>query len=293
MKSKKSIQNNSNYIHKHISTYKKSGSCIDHSYKYISLYTWSNLCEVNKQFGLFQRNKNIDSLVRESMFIPKELNSNYSHKSFIAQTNFGSLSRWWTAQCKNKAQLLYWKRKIKERHNSINYFIENLQIESDISTLFSQELSFLTKETKMTSKLKNNQKYVGWYPGAKISTKLILSFPFEILYSIELTFVRIMTITFWNEITSCPVFIEQTSLNNIVVFSVKSLKNFYCKWVNFYLIIIANICKFPKIGGDSSTENKLHLIIFTKNIIKKWDWKIKVCLLPKIPWRGYIKRRTR
>ena len=158
------------------------------------------------------------------------MDSNYSQNSFIAQNIFGSLSRWWTAQCKNKVQLLYWKRKIKERHNSINYFIEKLQIESDISRSFTKELLlFLTKETKMTSNLKNNQKYVGWYPGAKISTKLVLSFPFEILYSIESKFARIMTITFWNEITSCPVFIKQTSLNNIVGFSVKSLANFYCK----------------------------------------------------------------
>ena len=103
----KSIQNNSNYIHKQISKYKKSGSCINHSYKYIPLYTRSNVSEVNKQFDLFQRNKNIDSLVREGLFIPKELDSNYSQKSFIAQNIFGSLSRWWTAQCKNKVQLLY------------------------------------------------------------------------------------------------------------------------------------------------------------------------------------------
>ena len=51
----KSIQNNSNYIHKQISTYKKSGSCIYHSYKYIHLFTWSNVSEVNKQFDLFQK----------------------------------------------------------------------------------------------------------------------------------------------------------------------------------------------------------------------------------------------
>ena len=144
------------------SKYKKSGSCINHSYKYIPLYTWSNVSEVNKQFDLFQRNKNIDSLVREGLFIPKELDSNYSQKSFIAQNIFGSLSGWWTAQCKNKVQLLYWKRKIKERHNSINYFIENLQIESDISRSFSKELLlFLTKETKMTSNLKNNKNMLG------------------------------------------------------------------------------------------------------------------------------------
>ena len=47
---------------------------------------------------------------------------------------------------------------------------------------------------------------------------------------------------------------------------------------NFYLIIIANIYNFPKIGGDSSTENKLHLIFFTKNIIKKDIKKLKPVL---------------
>ena len=75
-----------------------------------------------------------------------------------------------------------------------------------------------------------NKPEIRFYSGAKISKNVINSFPFEILWDIDPTIARIITLKKWNEISSCPLFIRQKAFKDLFGFTVKRFADFYCKY---------------------------------------------------------------
>ena len=82
-----------------------------------------------------------------------------------------------------------------------------MQIDNDSSGCFTKYwLSYQIKDFNIRTKDKN---YVGFYKEPKVDANLIMTFPFEMWYSAEWTLARLITITLWNELTSCPRFLKQ------------------------------------------------------------------------------------
>ena len=70
--------------------------------------------------------------------------------------------------------------KIKDRHKSIFYFLENMHLELNSSRYFTRDLtSYINKELNVYSNLINSQKYVGYYTGPQVNPNLAFNFPIE------------------------------------------------------------------------------------------------------------------
>ena len=133
--------------------------------------------------------------------------------------------------------------KIKKRHESIQYLIQNIQniqLDHIIAGTYCKELlSFLENEVKMNANTKSGEFKVGCYNGMDFDLKLIKKFPFEIWIGINSTLARIHTLSKWTEITSWPQFLRQTSFGHVFGhvfgFIAKDLNSFYSKkFFNFF-----------------------------------------------------------
>ena len=199
-------------------------------YEYIPDYQWLKAGRVVSDFN------NLMAVVKEGKYMhtfpyfKKAWDSYDDCIPVIAENIFSSFWRLWTDNEIDIAGVNVLWNKIKKRHEIINYSIQNLQLDESISRIYCKKLlSFLEVEVNMNRKTNSGDFKVGCYNGDIIDSKLIEKFPFEVLISINSTFARIKTLTIWNELSSWPEFLRQTSFDNVFGFTAKDLDSFYSK----------------------------------------------------------------
>ena len=127
---------------------------------------------------------------------------------------------------------VYLKNKIKERHNTIKYLIENWHLDSEKWTKFSKYTFKYLKCLDETSKDKSICYLVPLYnPKLKIQLNKSKIYPFEIAYDSNDSMIRIETLLKWNEITSCVKWLKQSEFSHIIGFSMKEYSTFYSKYI--------------------------------------------------------------
>ena len=171
----------------------------------------------------------------------------------------------------NNRHICYSKEKIKERHESIDYWIENILLMTIQNRSYWRRLfSFIEEKLNKNSINQYNQQVVGINNGPQIENRLIKNCPFELLYNLNSTIGLIITWFEWNQIASCPTILRQKYLEDIFSFQVNRFSEFYNEvWDKNIAWKLSNV------------EFKLHLIGYLKAKIIK---EIKE-LLPKLMLR--------
>ena len=236
LKVAKSLEILESFIRKTFENSKDFSNDFDLSYKYIPDYPWMNISNMVSNFKNLKKDVMQRKYVHKEPFLKKSSDSFADSFKVIAENIFGSFSRLWIADEKNESDSSISWYKIKKRHESIQYLIQNIQLDHTIAGTYCKELlSFLENEVKMNTKTKSGEFKVGCYNRMDVDLKLIKRFPFEIWIGINSTLARIHTLSKWNEITSWPQFLRQTSFGHVFGFVAKDLNSFYSKkFFNFF-----------------------------------------------------------
>ena len=216
---------------------KKSDKKIN--YKIISNYSWMNVSKVLGDFNQIQKLERKPSFIKNMPFYIEKWERNEDKFAIIAESIFGSYSRWWDTDGLNEEETNRSKNKIKKRHEMIQYVISNLHFEFQDTKKYCRDLlSFLISDTQNINVDKYGNPFIGWYNGMVVDPLLVKQLPFEISISINSTVSRLEILSKWNELTSCPQFIRQISFSHIFGFKVSSLKSFYRKYLTILIKLI-------------------------------------------------------
>ena len=103
----------------------------------------------------------------------------------------------------NIKQIGYLMKRIKERNESLIYWVENiLPMDIKSRSYHRRLLSFMEKELNRNPINHLNQYVVGMHSGPQINHKLAARCPYELLYELNSTIGRIITWLKWNQISS-------------------------------------------------------------------------------------------
>ena len=199
--------------------------------KVIKNYPWSSS---RKAVRLFEKWKN--KAQSEIWSIGIELSSSKSNSlldkiAIVSEHLYGSFWKWWTLNDDTREDYLTAKYQIQKRHNAIKYSVENILLMEKSNSSFCKDLfKFLHDEINRSNINHYNKPVIGFYSGAKIDKQVINSFPFDILWDIDSTIARIITLKKWNEISSCPLFMRQRTFKDLFRFAVKGFADFYSKY---------------------------------------------------------------
>ena len=135
-----------------------------------------------------------------------------------------------------------------------------------------------------------NKPVVGFYSGVRLDNKLIKSYPFEIAYEIDSTLARLITLIRWNEITSWPTFMRQSSFEDVFGFAVNQLKIFYSKFIFSNIFsFIENIWKSHWRDHQMINDGKIHLLYQIKAKIKEEINLLMPVLMLRFAGKDYLR----
>ena len=163
---------------------------------------------VNKTLQEFDRIANLkvnQSFSLDTPIFIELLQSNKDTFVILAESVFGSYSRWWETKDLTKEEITRHRNKIKKRHEMIQYIIDNVHLVFQRTNNYRRKLfAFLADNIQDQSIDQYGNPYIGLYNSITIDSMLVKKLPFEVFYSINSTIARLELLSKWNEITSCP-----------------------------------------------------------------------------------------
>ena len=265
------------------------------NFNFIKDYSWDNIMKTMKLYDLHWVNNRSEKIKTEDLSKLKNIISWDSQFSIIAECFYGSYSSLWdtTSEMHWKSNLI--RKKIMERHNTIKYLIDNLHLDTIESKTYIKHL-FEFLKLKSEKKDDADFEFLQTHYDSKnnIKFKELKKYPFENAFGTIDTITRIETLLKWNEMTSSPKLLMQSSFSSIFGFKIVSIRSFYGK----YLCIKYNSCidqfwtKF-ELGRTYFNENKIQLTSYLKAKIESEVKSLIPVLVAKFYWERFINNRER
>ena len=197
---------------------------------YIQDYSWEDIRSTLKLYSKHKVNQSKDIIKTDNISVLKNTAFWESQLSIIAESIYSSYSRLWKVNLDSDLKFGSVKNKIRERHNIIKYLIDNQNLDTVESKSYSKSLYNFLKTYSEQKDDTNLECCIAKYNSKnKLKLKELKTYPFEVAFGAKDVLIRIETLLKWNEITSSPKFIKQSSFSHIFGFKITNMSIFYGK----------------------------------------------------------------